>query len=128
VVILKEVHNVTFKLCSFISFTVAHLTILLVLERGCSNVVNIVTRLLTGQSGVQIPAGQEIYLFQKRSRLTLGPAQPAIKWVTRFLPWRKWLGCDVYPPPSSIEVKNELSTPAVCLHGMNRANITFISS
>jgi len=121
---LKEVQNVTFKPGSFISFTVAYLTILLVLQRGCNNVDSIVT----GQSRVQIPSGQEIYLFQKMSRLTLGPAQPPIKWVTGFLPWRKQLGCDVYPPPSSIEVKNEWSTPAVCLHGMTRASITFISS
>jgi len=85
-IMLKEVHNVTFKLCSFISFTVAHLTILLVLQRGCSNVVSIVTRLLTGQSGVQILAGQEIYVFPKMSRLTLGPAQPPIKWLTGFFP------------------------------------------
>jgi len=87
-----------------------------------------VTGLLTGQSGVQIPSGQEIYLFSEMSRLTLGPAQPPIKWVTGFLPWGKQLGCDVYSPPSSIEVKNEWSTPAVCFHGMNRASITFISS
>jgi hypothetical protein len=82
----KEAHNVTFKLCSFISFTVAHLTILLVLKRGCSYVVSIVTRLLTGQSNVQIPAGQEIYLFPKMSKLTLRPAQPPVRWVTGFLP------------------------------------------
>jgi len=104
---------------------VAHLTALLVLQRGCNNVVSIMTSLVTGQS---IPAGQEIYLFPKMSRLMLGPAQPPIKWVTSFLPWGKQLGCDIYPPSSSIEVKNEWSTPAVCLHCMNRANITCISS
>ena len=102
---LKEVQNVTFKLDSFISFIVAHLTILLVLQRGCNNVVSIVTRLLTGQSLVQIPSGQEIYLFPKMSRLTLGPAQPPIKWVTGFLPWGKQLGCDICPPPFSIELR-----------------------
>lgn len=112
----KEVHNVTLKLCSFVSFNVAHLTILLVLKRGCNNVVSIVTGVLTGQSRVQIPEGQEVYLFPKMSRLTLGPAQPPIKWVTGFLPWKKQLGCDIYPSPSSP------------VHGMNRANITFISS
>ena len=77
-IMLKKVHYVAFKLCSCISSTVAHLTILLVLKSGSNNVVSIVTRLLTGQSGIQIPAGQEIYLFSETSRLTLGPAQPPI--------------------------------------------------
>jgi hypothetical protein len=66
-IMLKEVHNVTFKLCSFISITVAYLT---VLQRGCSTVVSIVTRLLTGQSRVQIPAGQEMYLFPKTNTVS----------------------------------------------------------
>lgn len=89
------------------------------ISEGLQYVVSMVTRLLTGQSGVQISAGQEVYLFPKMSRLTLGPAKPPIKWVTGFLPWGKWLGCDIYPPPSSIEVKNEWFTRVVCLHGMN---------
>jgi hypothetical protein len=40
------------------------------------SVVHIVTGLWTGQSGVPIPWGKEIFFFSKTSRPALGPTQP----------------------------------------------------
>jgi hypothetical protein len=39
-----------------------------------------------GKSRVRIPIGQEIYLFSKTCKLTLGLTQPPLQWVSGFFP------------------------------------------
>jgi len=86
--------------------------------------VGIVTVLCDGRSGTWIPVGQEILLFSKLSRLVLGPTQPI-----QFVLGVKQLGHEVnHSPPLVLRVKNEWSCTSIfliCLHGVDRENITF---
>jgi hypothetical protein len=51
--------------------------------------------------------GKIFFLFQKMSSQALGPTQPAIQWVTEFLPGAKKPGYEVnHSNPSSAKVKN----------------------
>ena len=92
-------------------------------------VVSIMTRLWAEQPGVQILAGQEIFLFSTMSRLTMQPIELSIHWVPGRFPRVKWPEHEVdHLIPSSAEVKNEWSynsTPPVCLHGVDVNNCTF---
>ena len=47
---------------------------------------NTVTGLWAGQSGVQLPAGQMIFLFNKTSWPFVGPTQLSIQYVSKFFP------------------------------------------
>jgi len=79
---------------------------------------SIMTRLWAGQPGVQILAGQEIFLFSTMSRLAMQPIQPSIHWVPGCFPRVKWPEHEVHHLISSIaEVKNGLSynsAPPIC--------------
>ena len=59
------------------------------------------------------------------SRPTLGPTQHLIKWVLVV----KWLGSEANDSPlSSAKVRiecNYISTPPLCLHGMDSETFTF---
>jgi hypothetical protein len=64
-----------------------------------------------------------IFLYITASRLSLGPTQPPVQWVTGTLPLEvKRPGREAdHSPPSSAEVKNAwsyTSTPTICLHGV----------
>ena len=45
--------------------------------------------------GSNASRGQDIFLFSKTSRPVLGPTQLPVKWVSKFLPGPKRLGCEV---------------------------------
>ena len=68
---------------------------------------------------------QDIFLFSKTSRLTLGPTQPPIQCVLGLFP--DGTAARAWCQPLSTEGKNELSythTPPICLHGMDTENFT----
>jgi hypothetical protein len=78
-----------------------------------------------GSLGFDSVQGQEIFLFLKTFRLSLGPTQTPVQLVPgTFSPGAKWLGHDnhSHPPiPTSAKVKKEwrnTSILAICLHGM----------
>ena len=85
-----------------------------------------------GNAGFDSWQGQEISLFSKMPRLSLGPTQPPIQQVPRiFSPLEaQWLGHeDDYTPPFSVMVKNEwsyTSAPPVHIHAVDWANYTFL--
>jgi hypothetical protein len=76
-------------------------------EPGSS--ICIATGLRTGRPGFGSFQGQEIFLFCTASRSFLGPIQPPVKWVPRFVSSGvKGPECEAdYSPPSSVEVKND---------------------
>jgi hypothetical protein len=95
--------------------------------------IGIVLWVWAGRSRVRNPAGEEIPLSSKMSRLALGSTQPLSQRVLAFFP----LGGVKRPvheadclPASSTEVKNERSyTPASWLriHAMYWDNCTFFT-
>jgi len=59
--------------------------------------------------------------FLHLSSLSLGPTQPAIKWVPGVFPVIKWLGRGVdHPPPSSAEVKERAELTSTHPLGLQR--------
>lgn len=61
-------------------------------------------------------------------RLARGPTQPLSQWVAGFFARGEAAGAWCWQPPSIANVKNEwsfTSAPAMCLHGMDRYNLTF---
>jgi hypothetical protein len=68
--------------------------------------------------------------FSKIPRMTLGPTQSPIQWISMFFQGIKGLRHECkYSPPSTTEVKNGWncnSTPPICLHGMDKENFTII--
>ena len=64
------------------------------------------TRLWAEQPGVQILAGQEIFLFSTMSRLAMQPIKPSIHWVPGRFPRIKWPDHEFHHLiPSIAEVK-----------------------
>jgi len=73
-------------------------------------VVGITARLLTGRSDVEIPAGEEIFLFSRRTKPALESTQPHIQWVPIFFRLYNLPSRDVYhSTQSSAKGKNECS-------------------
>jgi hypothetical protein len=66
------------------------------------------TRLWTGQVGLNSQQGQGVFLFATTSRPALGPTQPPNQWVLEALsPGVKQLvGCEAFYSPSTAEIKN----------------------
>jgi hypothetical protein len=97
--------------------------------RISQNSVDITTTYGPDGPGFESRQGQQIFLFSKTFRPALGPTQPPIKWIPGFFAGVKHLGYEVdRSPPFSAEVKNEwsyISTPHICLHGMERDNFNF---
>jgi len=71
--------------------------------------------------------GKRFSLF-KTSKVSLGPTQPSIHGYWSSLPQVTGVGHEVeHLPPSSAKVKNKwsyISTPPLCLNGINRDNVT----
>ena len=79
---------------------------------GQNDSLFIVTSLSNGWMQVVSQQEQEIFLFSKPSRLTIGPIKPAFQWVLPVAPSLalKQPGHENdHSPPSSIKVKNEWS-------------------
>ena len=80
---------------------------------------------------IRFPTRGRIFFFlSKVPRLVLGPARPPIQWAPVVLsPRVKWPGRDLnYSPPSSTEVKNELSYASRALCALMKwTGITFTS-
>jgi len=70
-----------------------------------------VTRLWTGQSGIEIQKGKEIFLLLKTSRPTLQPTHCSTQWVwSGYFANGKQPGDEaVHSPLSSTKVQNELN-------------------
>jgi hypothetical protein len=64
-------------------------------------------------SGLDSWQGKEIFLYSIAPRLTLGPTQPPIQWITGALsPEVKWLGREGdHSLPTSAGVKNGGAVP-----------------
>ena len=72
-------------------------------------------------TGFEYWQGQEIFIFSKTHRQTLGPTQPPLQ----SFQGGKAAGCVNYSPVSSTEVKNDwsfTSSSPVCLCGVDRGN------
>jgi len=76
-----------------------------------SSLVSIVTRLWTGQLGLNSQQKQGIFLLATASRPLLGPTQPPIQWAPEaFPPGIKQPGHEAYHlPPASVKIKNAWS-------------------
>ena len=61
----------------------------------CWTVIDIVAVSSLMGRGSNASRGQDIFLFSKTSRPVLGPTQLPVKWVSKFLPGPKRLGCEV---------------------------------
>ena len=90
------------------------------------------SRLRAGRSAVRIPVGaRDFYLLQKTLRPALRPTQPPIPWVQGPFPRVKRPEREVnLSPPPRAEVNNECSytfTSPICLHGMDKENLTFFT-
>jgi hypothetical protein len=87
------------------------------------------TRLWAGQSCVRIQLETRGYMFSKTSRLVWEPTSLPFNVYWGCFQGVKWMGREVdHSPPSSAKAKNgwsNISTPTVCLHGMDRVNCTF---
>jgi hypothetical protein len=46
--------------------------------------VDTVTRLRAGRPGVEIPAGEKLFIFSKAARSVLGSTQSPIQWAPRL--------------------------------------------
>jgi hypothetical protein len=92
--------------------------------------VDIVTRLLTGQSRFSSWEKEEIFLLCKASTPVLGPTPPPTQELLRTLtPEIEQSQCEAnHPPAPGTKVQNECSctsTPVPCPHGVDRYNLTF---
>lgn len=78
--------------------------------------------------GCDIRKRQDIFIFSKMPKPALGPAQPLILWVVRFLP-RRYSGrlVNLRLPTSALVINQWSCTPAprVNLHGMHSSNYKF---
>ena len=97
-----------------------------------STVVGTMTRLQAEQFMLLIPVRERGFLFSKVSGPALGTIHPPIQWVLGFLPggvkWPKHKA--KHSPPSSARLRISGAgplIPPVCLHGVNRDNLTFLN-
>ena len=75
-------------------------------------------RLRTGQSGVRAPV-EARFFSSTTSRPALGPAEPSIQLVMRFLKWVRRSELEIERlPPSTMKVKNEWSYTSAPLHAI----------
>jgi hypothetical protein len=84
----------------------------------------------TGRRKEKNPSMTKRFFFSKTLRLSLGPTQSPSQWVPGFFfSGVKRPGSKVNPSPQSrAKVKNEVylpPRPPLCLHSMDRENVTF---
>ena len=68
---------------------------------------------------MQLPAGQEVFLHSRASRVVLGSTHPPLQWVHVLLSLGvKWVQREAcHPSPSNAEVKNEWSYASMVCRG-----------
>ena len=80
--------------------------------------------LQAGKSGVSFPVNARKFFFLQNFQTGSGVHLASYSWVLGLLGG----DCEVkHLPPPSIMVKNEcscISTPHICLHGVDRENVT----
>jgi hypothetical protein len=90
----------------------------------------IATRQQAGLSGIRIPIGAKDFSLLQMSRLAQGSPSLLFSEYEGSFPVVKQLHCEAkHSPPSSTEVKNDwryTSTPHICLHAMERENLTVL--
>jgi len=90
---------------------------------------SVATKLWAGRSGFRIPLGARDNSLLQKSRSDIWPTKYPISRVHRYFQGLKRPECHVgQSRPCSSEVKNEwsyTSVPPVCLHDVDRDNLTF---
>ena len=130
----QAVQRIKYNYCISFCKLCCYMAILWAFIYLCSwdTVVSTVNTLQAWWTGVWILAEQQIYLFSKMSRLTMGSTLPPIQWVLGILySGIKQLECKAdHSPSPSVRFKNQYSctsTSPICLYDMYRDNFTFFT-